>query len=113
MYGGLVYMGNTFSSRGPNPVEVVCRHNTPPLQVSLQYTKMWSKKTVVFRPQRPSRPSKAPKQTAQLQGSSAQACEESEPLIFPFDEDLEREERQRRYIAPVHHLCTRPAQYLR
>lgn len=68
------------------------------------------KKAVIFGPQRATKP---PKQTAPITSAATQTCEGSEPLMFSFDEDLEREEKQRRYTAPVQHLCTRPAQYVR
>jgi hypothetical protein len=71
---------------------------------------MRTKKAVVFGQQRPR---KLPKQTAQTQGACTQTYEDSEPLMFSFDEDLEREEKQRKCIAQIHHLCARPAQCLR
>jgi hypothetical protein len=52
---------------------------------------------------------KTPKQLTHVEGSTTQTYEDSEPLIFSFDEDLGREEKKRRCIALIHHLCIRTA----
>jgi hypothetical protein len=112
-YGRPVYIDSSASSRGrdrPHQRRSRLPPQHSPSQASRLCTDMRAKKAVVFGPQRPSKP---PKQMAQTRSASTHAFEDSEPLMFSFDEDLQREEKQRRYIAPIHHLCTRPAQCLR
>lgn len=50
---------------------------------------------------------KSPKRIAPARDTSAQTYGDNEPLIFSFDEDLEREEKERKFTAPIHHLSIR------
>ena len=115
-YSGPLYIDNLFFPAAAfqalsTKVKVVFLDNSPTLLASRLCMKMRANKAVVFGPQRPQKPAKPAKPAKQ--GAKTQTYEDGEPLMFSFDEELEQEERQRRYIAPVHHLCTRPAQRLR
>lgn len=76
--------------------EIVSLQNSPSLPEPRLQTEMRAKKVVVADPQR-----------HMLARQNARICEGSEPLMFSFDEDLEQEEKRRRYLAPVYHLYRR------